>query len=310
MRALCGLVAACVVLSMGCEEEIEPLCVPGETRRCECGDGRTGAQWCNADGDAWACCHCDGSVDDDDDSSATDDDDDTAGDDDDSFPDWPSSLQISMTLWAEGGTGGGWADVALDMVLGDPHGQPLCTAQFEFDATYSYGLDQGPNQWTYSDEIVVWSGGGEVANDCPAEWELHQGDPVEDYRWGYHPMAFVSCDLVAATPALSNTFVAEDAAIFVDAGDGTFGDLCSIAGPQVQGMFGTGSVEALWLIPGTEGQMDGLGSFGYFAPPETTRVEVYLLMGFLMAAPSNTDEPVEGLEGDYLALPLWIWVME
>jgi len=101
---VCVAMMAAALLA-GCDEEAELLCVPGETRTCVCGGGRDGAQWCNADGDAWACCHCDGLDDDDDDTIPTDDDDTTPPDDgdddatdddedDDSWPKMPSPLRV------------------------------------------------------------------------------------------------------------------------------------------------------------------------------------------------------------------------
>ena len=320
MRGLCWIAAAIGLLAVGCDEELEPLCVPGETRACECPDGRVGAQWCNADGDAWACCHCDGSGDDDDDTVPTDDDDtiwtptddddatdDDDDDDDDEWPALPSTMQIEVQFWAEGGTTGGEALVAFDVLFGDEDAQHLCTVGFEFEAVYSYGGGQGDDFWPYIDEVVTWTGGGEVANGCPPKWTLYHGDPVEEFRWGFHPMAFVSCDAMWADGTLDGYLLAEEAVMPLPVGDGTFADFCSTGGWEAQSAFGTGPVEGIWLTPGYEDQMDPLGEFGYFEPPSQAQVDVWLLMGLLMADASNTAEPLEGLEGDYVAIPLWVW---
>jgi len=75
----------CSLLLLGCPvEEDGPVCEPGETQLCVCGDDETGAQACLQDGSGWSACDC-GAGDDDDDATPGDDDDDdaTPGDDDD-----------------------------------------------------------------------------------------------------------------------------------------------------------------------------------------------------------------------------------
>lgn len=311
MRHLSWIVTIVVLAATGCDEPIESLCVPGTTRACECADGRTGAQWCNADGDEWACCHCDGTGDDDDTTGTPSDDDDTIGtadddDDDDYWPEWPTTMQIGMTLWAEG-VEGGEVHVTFDVIFEDGHAAHLCSVEFEFEADYSYGRAQGDDFWPYIDEVVTWTDGEEVANDCPPNWTVYHGDPVEEFRWNFHPMAFVSCDAVWQDDTLAGYLAAEEAGLPILVGDGTFADLCSIGGWEAQSLLGSGPVEGVWLIPGYEDQMETLGEFGYFEPPSTTHVDVWLLMGLLMADASNSFEPLTGLQGDYVAMPLWVW---
>ena len=258
------------------------------------------------------------SSDDDDDDDAADDDDasdddgadddmtdddggDDDGGDDDTWPDTPTGFSIDVTFSASGTTS--TTNYTHNML--NSNYDPICAVDFEFTGTLATGPGQGNDYYQYIDEVIVWTGGGEVANNCPAEWGVYKGEPIDYFMWDMHPLAFVSCDLVAQVGGLGTTFVGEDP---TEAGDGTFGEYCTLTGPSLESALGTGPMEALWLAPGLDGSLDPLGNYAYFAPADTGNVEVWLIMGVLMADAANTAEPVDGLDGDYVTVPFWLWL--
>ncbi len=265
-------------------------------------------------------------VDDDDDASGDDDtgdddtgdddtgDDDTGDDDtgdDDTWPDAPYGFMIEVGLTADGGPAGGTASVAYDHIMIDQNQNPLCTISLDIEGDYTYGPGQGDEYYQFIDEVVTWTGGTEAANDCPADWAIYEGDIAEAYMWYMHPMAFVSCDLIGTVGNLADTFLGMDDSGYIPVDDGTFGDFCDNVGPAYQSAAGTGPMEGVWLMPGMSGELDGLGDFGYFeapAPGDATLYDSWLLLGLLMADAANTDEPTEGLVGDYTTIPFWLWV--
>jgi hypothetical protein len=256
---------------------------------------------------------CPVQTDDDDDASGDDDtgDDDT-GDDDtgDDDVDSPYGYMIEVGMSVTGGVEGGTSTTSYDHIMIDQNQNPLCTISLEFEGDYTYGPGQGDEYYQFIDETLTWTSGTELSNDCPAEWAIYDGDPVEAYMWYMHPMAFVSCDLVATVGNLAETFLGKDDSEYIPVTDGTFGDFCDNAGPAYQSAAGTGPMEGVWLMPGISGELDSLGDFAYFeAPaPGSADYDSWILLGVLMADAANTSEPVEGLEGDYSTIPFWLWV--
>jgi len=220
----------------------------------------------------------------------------------------PYGFMLEVSLTATGGDQGGAAVVDYQHVMIDDEYTEVCRINFEFEADYTYGPAQSDDVWESVDELVTWTGGGETFNSCPETWAIYETDPVDEWLWASHPMAFVSCDQVAADEDLAATFLGEDNQGYLPTLDGTFADYCDNVAPQYASSVGAGPAEGIWLMTGEDGALDVLGSWGYFAPTDTTNVEVWLLLGLLFADSANGNEPVLGLDGDYLALPLWLWI--
>ena len=220
----------------------------------------------------------------------------------------PYGFMVEMGLEAVGGGAGGAATVELVHTMIDVNQNPLCSVYFEFDADYTHGTGQGPDLWTEIDEVLTWTAGGEVANSCPSpDWAIYEGDAVEYYEWYWHPMAFVSCDHIAAA-GLGGALLGIDDSGYIPTVDGTFGDYCASVGPEYESELASGPMEGVWLLPGSDGDLDGLGNFNYFAPQSQANVETWMLMGLLMADASNPCEAINGLWGRYVTVPFWLWV--
>ena len=204
-----------------------------------------------------------------------------------------------------GGTEGGLADVTLNWELFDCLGTSICHASYLFEADYRYGTAQADDFPDFVDEIVTWTHGNFVGDDCPPGWYTPVPDPVETWRWSLHPMAFVSCDRIAADPDLSARYLGMDDSGHIPTDDGTFGDYCVTAGPITQADLGTGPIEAVQLTPCIEGELDSLGDFAYFPSPDPTHAPTWTVGGVLMQSTANPTEPVEGLEGPYEAHRFW-----
>ncbi len=217
-------------------------------------------------------------------------------------------FMIEVGFTAYGGDQGGAAVVDYQHVMIDENQNEVCRFTFEFDAEFTYGTEQSDDLWSSVDELVTFTGGGEVFDSCPESWEIYETDPVSEWLWDVHPLAFVSCDGIDADEALAAELLGVDNQGYIPTDDGTFGDYCASVGPLYQDALGSGPMEGVWLMPGESGTLDGLGSFGYFAPPDTTNVEVWMLLGLLFADAANEDEPTPGLKGGYTGVPLWLWV--
>ena len=220
----------------------------------------------------------------------------------------PVHYYPEIQFHADGGVAGGPAVVDLTFRVEDANANPLCTVEFQFDADYSFDPAQGDDFWPFIDEVLTWTGGGETANTCgqAVSQLLYTADPVAEWEWDWHPMAFVSCDLIHGIQNVADTFLGMDDAGYIPTGDGTFLDYCDNVGPQYQSAAGTGPIEGVWLRPGVDGDLDYLGDFTYFDPPSQTHVSVWRLQGLLMADAANNTEPVQGLDGDYLTLGFWL----
>ena len=332
---------AVLLALMGCGEDTEPLCVPGETRSCVCVGARAGAQLCNADGDAWACCHCDGSaLGDDDDTTAGDDDDTTAsddddatpgdddditpsdddddddGDDDDTWPSAPGGMMLDVQFEATGGEGPGTATVELIWtMLDDTQNQNhLCAYTYEYEAEYpAIAPGQGDDFYTFIDLVITFTAGVETDGNCPAEYDDYAGgnDPVAAVEWFVSPVAVITCDVIAAVPNLQGTQYIDD---LYGAGmtDGSMASWCLEFGPAAGGAWGLGPMEGLWVKPSDSSA--GAGSFGieYLPAPNGDvgglgYADSWSAMGTVFAASSNGYEPDAGIEGDYVTVPIWVF---
>ena len=220
----------------------------------------------------------------------------------------PFGYQVGLRFEASGGTIGGPATVWFDYNRLNSSYDTICTTSFQFNATYSYGTGQSNDHWSYTDSTLIWTSGGEISDECPADWAVYTSDPVSEWNWLWHPHAFVSCDQVASDAALAATFLGVDDAGGLQATTGTFDDYCNNVGPTWQSGTGTGAIDAIWLTHGTLGSLDALGSWGYFTPPSHDHVDYWFIMGLLMADYYNPNEPGGGFEGEYVGIPFWIWI--
>jgi len=220
----------------------------------------------------------------------------------------PNGYTLAVEVVASGGPSGGSASVVYDHVMLDANFDPQCSVLFEFDSDYGYGTGQGADYYQHIDEVVTFASGGEVGSSCPITWTVYDSDPIAEWMWERHPLTFVSCDQVGSVPSLAATFLGEDDAGNLPTTDGTFGDFCDNVGPAVENTLGTGPVEGIWLMSGSSGMLDSLGTWSYFAPADTSNVEVYAVSGMIMQDVSNTDEPVPGLQGEYVVIPFWLYV--
>jgi hypothetical protein len=220
-------------------------------------------------------------------------------DEDGDCADPPAQFVIAMTLDTVGGGGGGGADVTLDIPLLDDQLGVICEETVEISANFTYGAAARTDYYEHTDEVIAWSSWSWAPSTCPPGWELYRNDPMLEWLWTLHPINFVSCDQVAADAALSDTFVGDDP---LGVGTGTFGQYCDTTGPWAEGAQGFGPTEAIWLIPGFEGQLDALGTYTYLVPPSTAHVDVWMIGGLLFADSANVSEPVLGLDGPYQLL--------
>ena len=216
--------------------------------------------------------------------------------------------RAGIRLEASGTVAGGPADVYLDWELVDCLGAAVCTASYEFDAEYTYGPAQAGDFPAFVDEVVTWTAGSFVGDDCSPGLYTPVPDPVEHWRWALHPMAFVSCDRIVSEPDVGDLYLGMDDSGYIPTADGTFGDYCVTVGPAIQVDEGSGPIEAVWLVPGVEGELASLGDFGYFPAPDPTHVQGWHLGGLLMQDSGNVAEPVEGLDGGYLIHGFWYWL--
>jgi len=220
----------------------------------------------------------------------------------------PYGYSIAFELLAAGGAAGGTATLEFDYEHINESLLPICATSFQVTASYTYGTSQGDDFWGNIDEVLSWQTASEVGNDCPESWEIYTSDPVGEWQWRFHPHAFVSCDQVASDSTLAGTYLGVDDAGMLQATTGTFDDFCTNVGPLLQSAFGTGPVEAIWLINGPLGALDSLGSWSYFIPPSSANVDYWFLMGMLLADPGNVNEPMAGLQGSYVAHSFWFWI--
>ncbi len=220
----------------------------------------------------------------------------------------PWGYTMGLGFDASGGASGGAATVRFDYNQINDDYATICTTSFQFSATYSYGTGQGNDFWSYTDSTITWTSGGELSDECPEDWAVHSGDPLSEFEWRWYPHAFVSCDQVASDATLAATYLGIDDAGGLQATTGTFEDYCSNVGPIWQSGSGTGPIDAIWLIHGTLGSLDALGTWGYFTPASHDNVDYWFLMGLLMADYNNPNEPVTGFEGEYVGIPFWIWI--
>jgi len=220
----------------------------------------------------------------------------------------PFGFMLEVEFNALGGEAGGAALVDYQHVMIDEDYNEVCRIIFEFDADYTYGNDQADSLWGHIDEVITFTGGGETFSSCPEAWALYETDPVDEWLWSSHPLTVVSCDQIEADELLAAELIGMDNQGYIPTDDGTFGDFCENVGPAYQSAVGSGPMEGVWLMPGESGSLDPLGTFGYFAPPDTTDVEAWMLLGVVLAASDNDDEPVAGMKGDYLGVPFWLWV--
>jgi len=223
-------------------------------------------------------------------------------------PETPYGMSFSAGINATGGAAGGAATVVYDHSMVDDEYNEVCSFSVLFDSTYTYGAPQAIDFWESIDEVVEWDSGTEQSNTCPEYWDAYSDNLVTAYMWWLNPMAFVSCDQVDTDETLANTLLGIDYAGNLPVTNGVFSEFCDDVGDLFQSYYYTGPVEGIWLMPTTEGAFAGNGTFGYFPAQGGIHVDVWAWLGMILATSSNPNEPIEGLEGDYLAIPYWLFI--
>jgi hypothetical protein len=214
----------------------------------------------------------------------------------------PAFFTTAISFHADGGGSGGTATLELDFQMLDWTLAMTCSESFDVAASYDYGSGVRMDYFEYADAVLTWASYTWTPGSCPVGWEFFRTDPLPEWLWTGHPLTFVSCDVIDQTPTLAATFLGDDPS---GIGAGTFGDFCQTTGPSLAVTLGHSAVEGIWLVAGFEGQIDIMGTYAYFSPPETANVEVWMLGGLLFAAAGNTDEPTTGLSGDYELHSFW-----
>ena len=231
---------------------------------------------------------CDVTQDPDDDTAADDD----TGDDDADF----TYLRYDYSFDVDGDQ----TSLRLDVRVMDEAREVLCTYPIEFQATYAGGDDQGGTLWTSIDgTLTMTSATDPGTTDCGPEYGLPYHDSPASLIELWSPLAFYSCD-VAST---DEDFLGDDP---TGSTDGTFAQYCNVLGPGLATIEHLGPIEAIWLAPGVEGQMDGLGDYSYL--PGADGETYWILWGFVFATQDNESEPQIGLSGSYVTMPMWLFV--
>jgi len=232
----------------------------------------------------------------DDDSAWVPGDDDAADDDTADLP--FDFLRYDFDAWVDGGS----AEVLLTVAALDADRQVLCTYPIAFDASYAGGTGQGGVLWPSIDESLTLLQAVDPGDaDCTADFgKPYNEDPAELIEL-WSPLGFYSCDVAA----FDGAFLGDDP---TGVGDGTFAGYCNVTAPAVATAHSDlqlGDVEAIWLAQGAEGQMDGLGEYAYL--PAEDGSKIWYVFGLLYAAADNVAEPLAGLDGHYVAVPLWVF---
>ena len=214
----------------------------------------------------------------------------------------PAYLMLTMTLEATGAEQGGSVVVNIDVPLLDEQYATICTENLQVTGQYTFGEAGRQDYHDNTDELLTWSKWAWSASSCPPGWDLYRSDLMIEWIWTVHPTTFVSCNQATFDATLADTFLGDDPH---GQGDGTFGGFCDVTGPYIEGDLGLGSVEAVWMIPGYEGQIDHHGTYGYFPPDDTTHVPVWMIGGLLFADANNPNEPCDGLDGGYDLVSFW-----
>jgi hypothetical protein len=227
-------------------------------------------------------------------------DDDSAPDsDDDDTVDYPFSW---LRYDFEATISGADADVGLAVAVLDEQQELLCTYPIAFEAGYAIGPHLGGPHWPTTDAaLALTSATDPGTTDCGPEYGLPYHDSPADLIELWSPLAFYGCGLAAEDSA----FLGDDP---TTVGDGTFASYCVHTGPAVAAALPDlelGAVEAIWLARGAEGQLDGLGHYTYL--PGADGETWWYVFGLLFAAGDNGHEPADGLDGHYLAVPLWMF---
>jgi hypothetical protein len=244
----------------------------------------------------------------DDDSTDSADDDDSAKEPPAMTGDW-DRYRLFISLTTEGATEGGPANASVQVwyFMGSDE---ICLRVLTFEASYHYGPGQSDQYFGWVDESLEFESAAISSDDCPEDWTIDLDALIEQWRWVVHPLIFVSCDQVYATPELAEIYIGPDE-VWAGEWDGewTFETYCSHVGPAAAYFHSTGATEGVWLVPARPQDVLLMGKdFETFAPADTSNVEAWLVFGFLAAHNSNKAEPgVPGLEGVYTITPAAPW---
>ena len=253
-----------------------------------------------------------------DDDDVVADDDDVSDDDDDSeepLPETPGGVSFDISFLASGGEGPGTADVLLEWTLLDDtqNQNELCSYTYGFEAEFAaIGSGQGDDFHPAIDTVLSFTSGMEMSGNCPPDYDDYAGgsDPAEAFEWFIDPLAVISCDGIASSAALGATQFIDD---LYNAGmtDGTMASWCEEFGPTAQSAWGLGPIEGLWVYPRSSAYGAGSHNINYLPAPNGDiggeGDDSWAVMGTVFATTANGYEPDLGLEGEYVAVPIWVF---
>ncbi len=236
-------------------------------------------------------------VEDDDDAA----DDDTAG----TTPAW-SYYTIGIRFEATGGTEGGAATIRFHVTFHEDETTGYCQQTLIVAAEYTHGADQSDELFEYIDQSIAPERIESTNGDCPASLEISATDLLDLSQWSLFPLAFVSCDSVAANPDLAAMELVEPS-MWPEDPILSFEYVCEKIGDAARYFKGLGETEAIWLRPCDVGEFDAQSNEAlvYLVPRDTSHTQAWALAGFSHVGEENTGEPVEGLEGTYDLSILW-----
>ncbi len=221
-------------------------------------------------------------------------------------PPVPAAYRHGFWLEIEGGEmgGGGLVSVTTTIYLHDYFEQDICSQTIQFDADYVYGAGLSADHWHGTDEVVTWEGEGTVVgNECEWEPEETLEESWDDHlSWSLNPLAFVSCEAVAADVGLASLEVGPDPLDSVP-GVLTLGELCEQVAPVVCEA-NYGSFESIWLFGTTD--PDLFPGYTCLQPENSEHVDCWIFGGYLCRFAPETEESI-GLNGTYLTVTPWIW---
>jgi len=242
------------------------------------------------------------------DDDATDDD---VGDDDSAGgffePAW-AYYETELRLEATGGTQGGAATVRALAMFHDEAGGRLCTEEIVFAADYAYGALAGDGHFAFTDEVITVTEVRGVSGDCPSNVGVGPDALVAAWDEILFPLAFVSCDAVAANAELAAMELVPEPEIIFGDECWTFEDFCERIGPAASHIFDTGEHEAIWLRPCEPGALDDADEgieLSYLIPADTSLADAWAFYGFSALERGSQSGAAAGLDGAYQVLPVW-----
>ncbi len=187
-------------------------------------------------------------------------------------------------------------------------GQEICSQSLAFEASVSNAPGTyGDEYWDQIDGLVRW-GGQEypVENSCPWDpidlWGVPWDEAMAwDSPFGppFNPLTYVSCDRITSDVDLNDQHIGPDPYGMTQST--TLGEHCVDASEHMETNYGTGPMEAIWVMSVGDGVLGA--DYEYFLSPDGNRYWHYA--GWIIEEAGNVPGP--GLEGIYYGLMPWVW---